>query len=231
VAVPALAIVAGSTARAGAAGNSRIARAATSGVGTLPRIAVSDGHAWTENTSAGSDGVVDAARCAIAAHAPLRRRADQRGPITTVYSATDNRGSARGLFGSRPTGDLWQSYTQTESTGPGELLAGNALVLSLGSGLNDASLIGAGGELLIAGDAFTNQAHQLLTTVYHTWYRWKSKLLGRKEAVTDVYYEWRGTPATVQAGGELRLAEATELGGARFVIELPLAPAGASSTG
>ncbi len=32
-------------------------------------------------------------------------------------------------------------------------------------------------------------------------------------------------------GGELRLAEAVELGGARFVIELPLAPAGASPAG
>jgi len=137
--------------------------------------------------------------------------ANQRGPVTTVYSATDARGSASGLFGSRPTGNLWQSYAQTETTGPGQLLAGNDLILALGSGLNDASLMAAGGDLLVTGDAFTNRSHQLLTTVYHTWYRWKSKLLGRKEAVTDVYYQWSGTPSTVQAGGELKLALAGTL--------------------
>ncbi|NJN05096.1 MAG: hypothetical protein HC814_00045 [Rhodobacteraceae bacterium] len=61
------------------------------------------------------------------------------------------------------------------------------------------------------GDTFTNQTHQLLNTTYHTWYRWKSKLLGRKEAVTDVYYTWSGTPSTVQAGAELKVALAGTL--------------------
>lgn len=137
--------------------------------------------------------------------------ANQRGPLTTVYSATDSRGRASGVFGSRPTGELWQSYTQTETTGPGELLAGNDLILALGSGLNDASLMGAGRDLLIEGDAFTNHARQRLTTVYHTWYRWKSKWRGKKEAVTDLYYQWSGTPATVQAGEGLELALAGTL--------------------
>jgi len=132
--------------------------------------------------------------------------ANQRGPVTTVYSATDARGSASGLFGSRPTGDLWQSWSQVESTPPAQLLAGGNLTLKVGSGLNDASLMAAGGDIAIAGDAFTNQAHQLLVTTSHTWYRWKSKLLGRKEAVTDLYYAWNATPSTVQAGGELKLA-------------------------
>lgn len=132
--------------------------------------------------------------------------ANQRGPVTTVYSATDARGSAGGLFGSRPTGDLWQSWSQTETTGPAQLLAGNNLVLSVGTGLNDASLYAAGNNVSISGDAFTNQSHQLLITTYHTWYRWKSKLLGRKEAVTDVYYSWSGTPSTLQAGSELKIA-------------------------
>lgn len=137
--------------------------------------------------------------------------ANQRGPITTVYSATDARGSASGLFGSRPTGDLWQSWTQTETTPPAQLLAGNDLLLSVGTGQNDASLYAAGRNVSITGEAFTNQSHQLLITTYHTWYRWKSKLLGRKQAVTDVYYAWTGTPATVQAGGELTIALAGNL--------------------
>jgi len=134
------------------------------------------------------------------------RLANQRGPVTTVYSATDARGSASGLFGSRPTGDLWESWSQVETTPPAQLLAGNDLVLTVGSGLNDASLMAAGGDIAIAGDAFTNQAHQLLITTVHTWFRWKSKLLGRKETVQDVYYAWNGTPSTAQAGGELKVA-------------------------
>jgi filamentous hemagglutinin len=136
---------------------------------------------------------------------------NQRGPITTVYSATDARGSARGLFGSRPTGDLWESWSQVESTPPAQLLAGGNLTLAIGTGLNDASLMAAGGDIAIAGDAFTNQAHQLLITTVHTWYRWKSKLLGRKETVQDVYYAWNGTPSTVQAGSDLKLALAGAL--------------------
>lgn len=108
-------------------------------------------------------------------------------------------------------GNLYETWSQVESSEAAILVAGRDLNIDSNSGKNEASFLLAGRDIHLHGNRFRNLAHTLKTRFEHTYYRWKSKLLGTKEKIKDTSYSYRETPSIIQSGNAIHINMAEQL--------------------